>query len=494
MIEYAGKVDDLGGGAPAAGDLVVIAAGTHGDAHATAAALTNQLKALVRQTKAHLVWMETPPTAFRVANVAQADGEYDPVLLKQMKARGEPLGCVATVANTRTHTELCALAAADVTPHLAGVLRLEGIESLGHAHVGGGVGTYGDCTHYCMPGVPDELARALYTLAVTTLERADRKARSSSAARYYAPRQALPAPRLARASANESTWSRCASYFGRQNFHPLGEEVMAKQSGMGSGDIRDFIAYPRWPEPCVLAFWDALKKCSKHHAKNNLLDCVNIAPAGSGTQSLSDALRAQQVPECPPLGKLKPAGAGGHHGCVHHSHVGFSAMTARQMGAKCVIMTFRDAVGRIESGWRWQMLSKEKKDFDEKHRKGTLDINAMIEQSVRESHLPTRAASFSFLQARYLAGLSAEMCAAEQFEVHLLCTEDLDNEFVRLGRTFGVQFAQRRAHSRSKDMGNDWRNTAANLSADVVAHMESLYYEDQLLHRLLCADHMNRTV
>ena len=86
------------------------------------------------------------------------------------------------------------------------------------------------------------------------------------------------------------------------------------------------------------------------------------------------------------------------------------------------------------------------------------------------------------------------MCAAEQFEVHLLCTEDLDNEFVRLGRTFGVQFAQRRAHSRSKDMGNDWRNTAANLSADVVAHMESLYYEDQLLHRLLCADHMNRTV
>ena len=35
VIEYAGKVDDLGGGAPAAGDLVVIAAGTHGDAHAT---------------------------------------------------------------------------------------------------------------------------------------------------------------------------------------------------------------------------------------------------------------------------------------------------------------------------------------------------------------------------------------------------------------------------------------------------------------------------
>ena len=66
----------------------------------TAAALTNQLKALVRQTKAHLVWMETPPTAFRVANVAQADGEYDPVLLKQMKARGEkrkPLDLRATV-------------------------------------------------------------------------------------------------------------------------------------------------------------------------------------------------------------------------------------------------------------------------------------------------------------------------------------------------------------------------------------------------------------
>ena len=76
--------------------------------------------------------------------------------IADLKARGEPLGCVATVANTRTLTELCALAAADVTPHLAGVLRLEGIESLGHAHVGGGVGTYGDCTHYCLDnGVVD---------------------------------------------------------------------------------------------------------------------------------------------------------------------------------------------------------------------------------------------------------------------------------------------------------------------------------------------------
>lgn len=42
-----------------------------------------------------------------------------------------------------------------------GILRLEGVETLGDYTVGSGVGAHGDCLHLCQPGPPDQMARAL---------------------------------------------------------------------------------------------------------------------------------------------------------------------------------------------------------------------------------------------------------------------------------------------------------------------------------------------
>ena len=52
---------------------------------------------------------------------------------------------------------------------LLATLDFEGLTEFGGtAKVGSGdpklTGRYGDCTHYCMPGVPDEYARALYNV------------------------------------------------------------------------------------------------------------------------------------------------------------------------------------------------------------------------------------------------------------------------------------------------------------------------------------------
>ena len=47
---------------------------------------------------------------------------------------------------------------------LAGVIELDGLNHQGDAKIGGGVGAHGDCQHYCMPGVPDFLARAVFAM------------------------------------------------------------------------------------------------------------------------------------------------------------------------------------------------------------------------------------------------------------------------------------------------------------------------------------------
>ena len=110
--------------------------------------------------------METPPAAFQNDNPSKQDGEYDPAYLASMKAHHKSLGCVASVVTTRAQVEHQALTAAGLFSHIYASISLAGIEDLGHAKIGGGVGSFGDCQHYCMPGVPDQLARTIHTLVV----------------------------------------------------------------------------------------------------------------------------------------------------------------------------------------------------------------------------------------------------------------------------------------------------------------------------------------
>ena len=79
-------------------------------------------------------------------------------------------GCSAKVLDVRGDREQKALIDNGVFPLLKGVLALQHLNYQGNSKIGGSVGTFGDCQHYCMPGIPDVLARALFTLLVTTKE------------------------------------------------------------------------------------------------------------------------------------------------------------------------------------------------------------------------------------------------------------------------------------------------------------------------------------
>lgn len=154
-------------------DVVVVGAGVHAPvAHATKV-ITRWLAPFLTLDDAdrpHVIVFVTPPPAFPSRD---GDGEYDGDFLAELKAaNASDVRCQTTVRNARRAGELDWVAAPPLAGKVDAVLSLAGIGALGFAKVGaatfnGGLGRYGDCQHYCMPGVPDELARALYTLLAT---------------------------------------------------------------------------------------------------------------------------------------------------------------------------------------------------------------------------------------------------------------------------------------------------------------------------------------
>lgn len=59
-----------------------------------------------------------------------------------------------------------------------GILWLEGEEEIGNYTVGQGVGAHGDCQHLCMPGPPDQIARALSWMLIAIGEEDEGAARA----------------------------------------------------------------------------------------------------------------------------------------------------------------------------------------------------------------------------------------------------------------------------------------------------------------------------
>ena len=127
--------------------------------------LLKTLSSLNKNGRPLVIHMETPPQSFP----GPPDGAYD----TEQLVPGLPQGCTGRVQNVRFQREVAAVRQAGLSDVVDAHLSLEGLNTLGRAKVGGGVGTYGDCTHYCMPGVPDVLAQALFTLLVQLLGSAD---------------------------------------------------------------------------------------------------------------------------------------------------------------------------------------------------------------------------------------------------------------------------------------------------------------------------------
>ena len=111
-----------------------------------------------------LIWMPTPPQAFHTDTA-----EFNSYELLDLPP-GEADLCRPSVADYRRAAETEALRESGAIDLLRAAIVLEGVEHLGHSKVGNGFRSErqpgGDCTHYCMPGVPDEMARVLYNILI----------------------------------------------------------------------------------------------------------------------------------------------------------------------------------------------------------------------------------------------------------------------------------------------------------------------------------------
>ena len=205
----------------------------------------------------------------------------------------------------------------------------------------------------------------------------------------------------------------------------------------------------------------------------------------------------------------------GHYGCYHdvrsssEKHVAFSAMAARRMGAKCAIMTFRDMRSRIQSGFKYgpnkHAIGFARAVRDARSGKGPVEapettINELFGPKLNRRKPPSK--SFGRSHLTYLLGLSAEMCAEEKFEVHLLCTENLDAELLRLNAIFpGVRANATRAHNNSRgsflptnrsfSTYSEWMD-AAEMNETLAESVDQLYTDDQIIHDHICASHLGR--
>lgn len=195
-------VDDQDWSTLSMSDVVVMQAGIHGQAHTTFRTATTIWRAVqsaalhsdddaasnrsARRRRGHdlptLIYVTTPQEHFASSaaaadddSVGVGDGAYDPARLAAAQARaggGSVLGCAPRVRPTRAEAEWQYLrqlrfASRSMLDALHGVVSLEGLEALGNLKIGSGAGAHGDCAHFCMPGVPDVLALAVYTMLLS---------------------------------------------------------------------------------------------------------------------------------------------------------------------------------------------------------------------------------------------------------------------------------------------------------------------------------------
>ena len=142
------------------GDVVLAESGVH--SRDSKAQTQRMFRTIWSGVRAHnmslsdvsLIWVVTPQDAFHARD---GSGSYNASYIE----RGH-LGCARHVPPVRSRAEWPVLRAhAD---EIDGVIDFEHLEDQGDVKIGGGVGSHGDCQHYCMPGIPDIYASAIFTM------------------------------------------------------------------------------------------------------------------------------------------------------------------------------------------------------------------------------------------------------------------------------------------------------------------------------------------
>ena len=234
----------------------------------------------------------------------------------------------------------------------------------------------------------------------------------------------------------------------------------------------------------------------------NLSECMNLAPAGTGSQSLSDALMT--------------ATGGGHW---HHDHFRRIETASAIEAARCFIVTIRDPAERLASGfrylnrfWRGPTLVKTLADFvaaarDPAHAAHAEVIRFYLESVAWPKPVSFRIESWDALTTCSRPGplrlgdlcffLTSQLDFLRGFrpaidELHAVCTEEFDADWDALMQHFelpSLPVTHRHAWNGGK------RRPLADVHADDAAFVrECLYPWDVKLHRDLCRERTRHSV
>ena len=254
---------------------------------------------------------------------------------------------------------------------------------------------------------------------------------------------------------------------------------------------------------------------------------ANLAVAGTGSQTLADALQAWRgvvgkrarpagVPRLPRrrllLGEAARRGgarvtprATAHRLISHHDHritvdhllrttkrwsTALDTFGEPQENVDVFLLTLRDPVRRFQSGWRYRP------DF---RGYGTLEklLGAWrAKLGGRRPSFPDGLASsfrklntavnqyFATPQLSYLVG-SACACRRGQVRLRVLCTESLRRDLPALAAELGARASHR--HSNLRTTRRPRRNATATVSAETAAWLRDMYREDVALHKYYCS-------
>lgn len=256
-------------------------------------------------------------------------------------------------------------------------------------------------------------------------------------------------------------------------------------------DISDVQAH--FHEPPLATDPQLLTSCSGRRCAHGLADCMNLAPAGTGTQTVTDWLKAEGSP------------------WAHHDH-----WRRANTSAPCLVLTVRDPVARLRSGWRLRLAKSHRfRGPDSGFLRGMLNLSqfvAALRDPQHERHIEslglyrasllnprheprqrTRQLGDPFLTpvASYLHGVQLQ-----RVELHLLCTERLGEGITELraslehNEMIGASFLRNQrvgqaAHGGAKYLMTLTQRTELN-EADA-AFLRALYPWDVALHARVCA-------
>lgn len=202
----------------------------------------------------------------------------------------------------------------------------------------------------------------------------------------------------------------------------------------------------RWSPACLRAFLELLVggTCgAEAPARPPSRRCVNLAPAGTGTLTLTRALRRAGLPECAPRNDTGADNA--PRGCHHHHHGRFALA---DVAAPCVraprvlllfllsaverprqvVATLREPAARFASGLSYLLLRDARRRAPPRNASALLaDFEAAYE--TRGGPRAPPAGFFGVPQVAHLAGLT---CARRR-GLHLLCTDALTADLDALG-------------------------------------------------------------